>query len=475
MQTSDAESFVQRVPNEILIAIFKAGLQNPTSNAPFLLALSKVCSRWRHIALAAPELWTIVQITSTHQLEVAKVFLERSRHCPIHVLLTASYDLLFKQAVVLLDPHLHRLKSLELDLDSGSNADILDELISCMAPSPLEHLRIHLSTMYTSLLGNFAPDLKIAEAFFPSLHSVNLRGVRPNFSAPFKHLSYIAMHAFAPSASQMRSLVHGSPVLTTLVLPGFTPESFHQFPGDDEDTEPITAPSLRSLAFSLRGYHLPEVCNCPLALLHAPNLEYLEVSGLLDSHKGLHGLLDRQKHTKIDVLRLEQYCAFSADAGFPSVPSLKRLELVGVQGRLEYIASGNMASSLFPFPKLSSVYFVPDTMWKEEHYTWLRDLARARADIDSPFIIETSSLPEQEQDDTLQNIAPNVVSRISPSTGLMSFHDFTSYDDTESEDGAYTDDLDYVDWGDDDEWELDMYDDEDPFEDDEGLAGVDLG
>ncbi|KAF8922621.1 hypothetical protein CPB85DRAFT_1450559 [Mucidula mucida] len=468
-----SEAFVQRVPNEILIAIFKAGLQNPTSNAPFLLALSQVCSRWRHVALASPELWTLVQINSTHQLEISKAFLERSRLCPIHVRITASYDLLLRQAVALMTPHLHRLKSLELDLDSGGNLDILDDLISRMTPSTVEHLRIHLSTMYSSLLDNIIPGV-VAEAVFPSLRSVNLRNVHPSFSTSFKHLSYIAIHAFAPSTSTMRSLVNGSPVLTTLVLPGFTPESFSQFP-DDAGTEPITAPSLRSLAFSLRGYHVPEVCNCPLALLHAPNLEYLEVSGLLDSHKSLHGLLDRQKHTKLEVLRLEQYCAFSADAGFPSVPSLKRLELVGVQGRLEYVASGNMPSSLFPFPKLSSVYFVPDTMWKDEHYTWLRDLAHARADIDSPFIIETSSLPEQEQHDTLQKIGSNVVSRISPSTGLMSFHDFTSYDDTESEDGDYDDGRDPPDWGDEDDWEMDLYDDEDPFEDDEGLAGVELG
>jgi hypothetical protein len=477
------ECHFDRLPNELLVAVFKAGIQTMTSSTHFSLLVTKVTSRWRRVALAATELWNMISIDSEDALPIAQAFLERSKTYPLHVHISdhTYHPTLFRRAIAMLRPHLGRINSLEIDMSEDAiHACTL--LMTAMSPSPVEYLRIHL---YKTSFANVTDDLSpifVSPESFPSLRSLNLRDTRLNLVSPYASLFRLVIQAFAPSISDMESLLRVCPALTVLILPGLSQTL--QEKSDDKVPDPLLAPNLRSLAFSLLpegDHHLSNSYHCALSFLKAPELEYLEVSGLLESPGCLHSLLDRKKHPKLRTLRLDHSLPFTDDHAFPAVPSLERLELVGMRDPLDGIAPVEMPG-LFPFPKLSSLYFVPDGDWREEHYAWLRAVASIRAGAKSQFTIETAMLPEQEYGDTLQNLGENVTARIiSPSTGLISFQDFTSFEVDNDEDDyevGYLDedpyeygDLEDYDFGSD----YDDPDEYDPYDDDDGLDMVYVG
>ena len=82
-----------KLPTELLIEIFHRAransvLDDGNTNYPYpiALALTHVCRHWRNVALGAPTLWTdirIVQYDTEEIREATRIYLERSKTCPI--------------------------------------------------------------------------------------------------------------------------------------------------------------------------------------------------------------------------------------------------------------------------------------------------------------------------------------------------------------------------------------------------------
>ena len=82
-----------KLPTELLIEIFHRARANSVLDdgntnypCPAALALTHVCRHWRNVALGAPTLWTdirIVQYDTEEFREATRIYLERSKTCPI--------------------------------------------------------------------------------------------------------------------------------------------------------------------------------------------------------------------------------------------------------------------------------------------------------------------------------------------------------------------------------------------------------
>ena len=80
-----------KLPTELLVKIFHHARTNSVLDAcktkyPYPVALAQVCRHWRNVALCAPTLWTdirLVQYDTEETRKAARIYLERSKTCPI--------------------------------------------------------------------------------------------------------------------------------------------------------------------------------------------------------------------------------------------------------------------------------------------------------------------------------------------------------------------------------------------------------
>ena len=138
---------IHRLPPEVLAAIFiylsKRERGQPGSNplrfVKYLVSVTHVCKYWRQVAIAAPDLWTEINMTN---LEAVEVFLERSGAVPLNVnLRSMNEDIL--QTVA---PHAHRFRQFFVFAYGDSEYDPFTAL---MKPAPLlERLGISFPVFY---------------------------------------------------------------------------------------------------------------------------------------------------------------------------------------------------------------------------------------------------------------------------------------------------------------------------------------
>ncbi|KAL0564759.1 hypothetical protein V5O48_017278 [Marasmius crinis-equi] len=99
---------IHRLPSEVLLEIFQHCCHTNTLSDPQVppaLALSRVCGRWRDIAVSSPRLWssiTISQFRSRDKVEhsrrqrmttcLTRLFLERSKNAPLKLKLRFPWD-----------------------------------------------------------------------------------------------------------------------------------------------------------------------------------------------------------------------------------------------------------------------------------------------------------------------------------------------------------------------------------------------
>ncbi|KAF8190408.1 hypothetical protein K438DRAFT_924727 [Mycena galopus ATCC 62051] len=211
--------------SELLVAIISAGQEDWVPNAGFKpeWALSHTFSRIRKIILGTPALWTHIEadLEIEGSVEIAKLYLERSRGCKISVNLhhdqflppgtdaeNAPIIARFRQIAL---PQIHRVWRLSIVLQAEWADLLLAPLRNVAAPS-LEHLEI------SNEVGVYRGDSeRYVELFLPGaprLVCVKLVGFMPSPEVPpwmasVKHLELRNADAdFFAGATHWSSLAH---------------------------------------------------------------------------------------------------------------------------------------------------------------------------------------------------------------------------------------------------------------------------
>ncbi|KAJ7128536.1 hypothetical protein C8R44DRAFT_778146 [Mycena epipterygia] len=129
------------LPNEIVSEIFFQSLDpsDRLSSGPASpLFLGHICRDWRDIALSTPALWTAIELhldsprPREHQLELLKIWLNRSRDCPLSVAiyqgLAAGTRASARPFIEAISPHCRRCHTLNLVIPFCDAALIKGEL-----------------------------------------------------------------------------------------------------------------------------------------------------------------------------------------------------------------------------------------------------------------------------------------------------------------------------------------------------------
>ncbi|KAF7294263.1 F-box domain-containing protein [Mycena chlorophos] len=200
---------VLSLPHEIISEIFIHCLEaseshpdwpnsDPRTRPPWLFA--QICSTWREIALATPELWNRMSLcldfegSSTNILDT---FAARARAVPLDLLLWADLDLermpLEEQAagfLPCLQRHASRIASLQLETGTVA-VDALHAMSFDFAR--LEQLRMFTDTVDPRWSWTQEPFACFRHAF--ALRSLELRGTSPqSIDLPWTNLTTLRMH-----------------------------------------------------------------------------------------------------------------------------------------------------------------------------------------------------------------------------------------------------------------------------------------
>ncbi|KAF8880853.1 hypothetical protein BD779DRAFT_1038462 [Infundibulicybe gibba] len=151
---------VMRLPPEILSRIFVFHAQMERGWLDAALTSTHVCKRWWQIGRACPELWSHIRSRECRSAAWMARMIKRSRMFPLSLTISSQAD---TEKMALVVNHMHRFKSLNLDVPPGDGSAIF-EVFSQPVPL-LQHLTI-LSFGYSSFafppefLGGSAPNLR---------------------------------------------------------------------------------------------------------------------------------------------------------------------------------------------------------------------------------------------------------------------------------------------------------------------------
>ncbi|KAF5385494.1 hypothetical protein D9757_005336 [Collybiopsis confluens] len=357
-----------KLPNEMLLAIFMIGLRDALSSYgtdfrpssvlyPWLV--STVCRRWRNIACSSTEMWTCIHL-SDDRLRFLPFFLERSGQQPIHLILrflNSEPAEVVGEFSLLLSSEIYRVRSFELDLRLPCySLPKFFTMLSAHPASNLTSLNVRCSPDYHAWDCVEAGDHPVIVKGTNSLQSLVLKGICLRASPPLVGLTHLEIHAFRPSITQFRDLFQSNPTLSSLCLPRFLKTDSW-----DGEQSPVTASSLRSLSVGLKTHWGTGRCECALASLKMDNLEYLEIidlSGDICSHFSReNGLQNVRK------LRLCHYQSDSdvLDTGlWTALSAVTHIELDNTVGFYNVIRAtpGREDSTVYYFPKLTCLSFL---------------------------------------------------------------------------------------------------------------------
>src|ERR1700728_2153115 len=86
--SSRRKADIQSLPNELLLAIFKAGsFARPprVKGLPFLSLVCSVNRHWRDVATNSPDLWCTILFSDDQPLSTTSLWLARSKSCLLDV------------------------------------------------------------------------------------------------------------------------------------------------------------------------------------------------------------------------------------------------------------------------------------------------------------------------------------------------------------------------------------------------------
>lgn len=167
------------IPEELLVMIFEAGMRLQGNSRHFGVLVSHVSHRWRHIALANPKLWNIVQCVVPADVDDedygqvvkrsrarAAAFLSRTISYHVSIGIEGFRNTSFPEAFVqLIGGHMNHCYSLYTRRVGNSG---LQKLLGAISSKPTPILQI------IDLLSDDTTYTELSEPLFPNTHCLNI-------------------------------------------------------------------------------------------------------------------------------------------------------------------------------------------------------------------------------------------------------------------------------------------------------------
>ncbi|KAI0089752.1 hypothetical protein BDY19DRAFT_1056194 [Irpex rosettiformis] len=388
-----------QLPTEILAYIFKLGVevfeQPGDSSAEtsvrterpeiyefpcvpldtsFQDSVSKVCSRWRHIALDMALLWNYVDFAEGPPYERSLMYIQRSKNAPLDILIHARYSetdgrrkrgntLCLEHAMGIILPHLHRWRSFCFLADDFYHMEPLVEMLGSVgAATELQTLCLHVNNEDSHWESEYFPEeaeanrtIRIFGGQIPKLRFLWI--CRAFFSWKLSNVmqpnlvNLTAMHIFrhcAMSLAEFLNQLQRTPKLHTLGLYGY------DMPEKDEAFDPslytsVTLPQLTRLNIS------PGIRQCELVdLLKHITMPKLRSLGLRLSNKFY--FLRSLFVTLLDLIPLENLAKLTMAPDVWSEAGDWADLATEFCGRLKNIETLEIIGDISPFPMFLSTW-----------------------------------------------------------------------------------------------------------------------
>ncbi|KDQ34138.1 hypothetical protein PLEOSDRAFT_1095627 [Pleurotus ostreatus PC15] len=305
MVTSKSQSYISRLPNELLIEIFRT--RGSPSHVPLPITVSQVCHHWRQLSLNAAFIWSQIDV-SWHPIPMIKTCIARAGSNPLDIrVVLDDYSKprchSIKEGLDLIIPEIERWRSFSVEAKYfGSMMTVYMAIRHQYAPM-LRHISMSLDDpygveglwyqsehSYFGILGGGAPKLDSLE-----LHGISLHYCHP----PLESLKRLSLDAPCDSEaglplsySKLRDVLETAAGLEELSLHGRV--VCHQESRAREKTDAVTLSQLRRLELSAPNgeaaddqcEYIESICD----IVDAPMLKTLSTSflGKMDTTQALN-------------------------------------------------------------------------------------------------------------------------------------------------------------------------------------------
>jgi F-box-like len=427
IQDVNRNTYTSNLPNEILSAVFEAGLCLPPTSKyppekPFEILVSHVSRRWRSVALRTHRLWTEVSANMwSSAVELLDLYLARSGGCLLDIKIeqivgedgdsNPEFETRnFERHLKSLAPHAARWKNLSIHADFNR---------------PLSELLSPLTDIYAPALGSFSfgqyaycVDPRPTRATYidlftggtPVLFSVELNGnfvyeVRPPRGVKYLSLRYCLNGL---THADLRDILQPMCGLTHLVVGGnIVRPTINQ--------EPVELPSVLSLHVFLLDSNAVGTLRC----LHLPALDTLTINGsptsIFEFLQYYHSTYHTLRSLKL-ISNVNYYDTHSTNDIITIFPSVQEIIFDGTDSTsvLHTLRNGESADRPL-WPELQKITVVPlsDTrrVTKTIILSRLTELVESRAVSGQPIthIKLSSKMIKYADKKQLQRLRENVL------------------------------------------------------------------
>lgn len=379
---------INHLPPEVLSNIFRYVIwsaEGPDRGVRWRLWVTWVCRHWREIALSDPVLWNAIWFKDLPNFERSLAWLERSADAPLDIRINDTKRNPISPAEMhnLLNKLVDKLSNIRILIIVIHEWDPILVVLHALRvvqekslPMILERLEIHRSgSPYVQIGAGYEPDFYskpiplFGGATVPSFNYLSLNSLHIDWAnSVLTNLTTIDLRRIAlnraPTLSQFRALLAGSPALNKLLLDGAGPARDHV----NQGMKPVHIPSLRILIlgdFSLS--YAVYICS----QIFAPNVSDLTIMNLVgDDYSGLYDLL-RSKMPLVKILTLYNVEFFpgprssiSVIKWLQSMPLLTYFRITNIKPQflelflynyktMKSLAEAQMPSGHIPCPKLA--------------------------------------------------------------------------------------------------------------------------
>lgn len=265
--------YINELPDELLVLVFEQGSQftlreiyRPT---PLAILVAHVCRRWRRVALETPSVWRTVPIVNPRNLNLPKMFIEKSGVYQLDIFLHAK-NLGTHAAMTTILEQSHRWSGLYIRVASSPFLFVvINRLRDAIAPR-LRRFELYVDAQPNSV--GLLPPIFTDHA--PQIHTLRLEGGTFDFRSHLLcGLTSLTLARFPremaqPSHTAFRDILAASPRLLHLTLDGVLPRL-----APDIEYDEIEVPTLLSLNLTL--YQGCDAIQQLFSVLVVPKLDVL--------------------------------------------------------------------------------------------------------------------------------------------------------------------------------------------------------